>query len=67
MHNGEIVLDGNPKDVFAREQKLHQLALDLPQITEILHRLKEKGLKVETDLFSLEKASKEIIKALRGC
>jgi energy-coupling factor transport system ATP-binding protein len=67
MHNGEIVLDGNPKDVFDREQKLHQLALDLPQITEIMHRLKDKGLKVETDLFSLEKASKEIIKGLRGC
>lgn len=67
MHNGEIVLDGSPKDVFAREQELHQLALDLPQITEILHRLKDKGLKVETDLFSLEKASEEIIKGLRGC
>lgn len=67
MHNGEIVLDGNPKDVFDREQKLHQLALDLPQITEIMHRLKDKGLKVETDLFSLEKASQEILKGLRGC
>lgn len=67
MHNGEIVLDGSPKDVFAREQKLHQLALDLPQITEIMHRLKDKGLNVETDLFSLEKASEEIIRGLRGC
>ncbi len=67
MHNGEIVLDGSPKEVFAREQKLHQLALDLPQITEIMHRLKDRGLKVETDLFSLEKASEEILNRLRGC
>lgn len=66
MHNGEIVLDGSPKEVFAREQKLHKLALDLPQITEILHRLKDKGLDVNTDLFSIEQASKEIIKGIRG-
>jgi len=66
MHNGEIVLDGSPKEVFAREQKLHKLALDLPQITEILHRLRDKGLDVNTDLFSIEQASKEIIKGIRG-
>ncbi len=66
MHDGEIVLDGSPKEVFAREQKLHKLALDLPQITEILHRLRDKGLDVNTDLFSIEQASKEIIKGIRG-
>jgi len=66
MHNGEIVMDDSPIGVFAKEQKLHKLALDLPQITEILHRLKDKGLDVETSLFSIEEASKEIIKGLRG-
>ncbi len=66
MHQGEIVIDDNPVEVFSKEQKLHKLALDLPQITEILHRLKEKGLNVDTNLFSISKASEEIIKALRG-
>jgi energy-coupling factor transport system ATP-binding protein len=66
MHQGEIVIDDTPVEVFSREQKLHRLALDLPQITEILHRLNEKGLKVDTNLFSISKASAEIIKALRG-
>ena len=66
MHQGKIVLDGSPKEVFANEKKLHKLALDLPQITEILHRLKEKGLNLETEIFSISKASDEIIKALRS-
>ena len=66
MHQGEIVIDDNPVEVFSREQKLHKLSLDLPQITEILHRLEEKGLKVNTNLFSISEASAEIIKALRS-
>jgi len=66
MHQGEIVIDDNPIEVFSKEQKLHKLSLDLPQITEILHRLAEKGLDVNTDLFSISEASTEIIKALRS-
>ncbi|MFW5719183.1 MAG: energy-coupling factor transporter ATPase [Halanaerobium sp.] len=66
MHQGEIVVDDNPVEVFSREKELHKLSLDLPQITEILHRLDEKGLKVNTNLFSISEASAEIIKALRS-
>ncbi len=66
MHQGEIVIDDNPVEVFSKELELHKLSLDLPQITEILHRLDEKGLKVNTDLFSISEASAEIIKALRS-
>lgn len=66
MHQGEIVIDNHPIEVFSREQKLHKLSLDLPQITEILHRLEEKGLEVNTNLFSISEASAAIIKALRS-
>lgn len=66
MHQGEVVIDDNPVEVFSKEQKLHKLSLDLPQITEILHRLDERGLKVNTNLFSISEASAEITKALRS-
>lgn len=66
MHQGEIVIDDNPVEVFSKEQHLHKLSLDLPQVSEILHRLDEKGLKVNTNLFSISEASAEIIKALRS-
>lgn len=66
MHQGEVVVDDSPVEVFSREQKLHKLSLDLPQITEILHRLDDKGLKVNKNIFSISEASAEIIKALRS-
>lgn len=66
MHQGEIVIDDKPELVFTKEEKLHSLSLDLPQITEILQRLKEQGLNVKADIFSVEKAAQEIVTALRS-
>lgn len=66
MHQGEIVIDDNPIEVFSKEQQLHKLSLDLPQITEILHRLEERGLDLNTNLFSIDEAAAEILKALRS-
>ncbi|SFL90708.1 energy-coupling factor transporter ATPase [Halanaerobium salsuginis] len=66
MHQGEIVIDDKPELVFTKEEKLHSLSLDLPQITEILQRLKEQGLNVKVDIFSVEKAAQEIVTALRS-
>jgi energy-coupling factor transport system ATP-binding protein len=66
MHQGEIVIDDKPELVFTKEEKLHSLSLDLPQITEILQRLKEQGLNVKVNIFSVEKAAQEIVTALRS-
>src|SRR5690554_3483997 len=66
MSEGEIKLDAIPEQVFSEVEKIRKLALDLPEITEILWCLKDKGLKVRTDIFSLSKAVREITRELRG-
>ncbi len=66
MHQGEVVLDGTPAEVFSHEKQLHKLALDLPQITEILHQLRAKGYALNTDIFSIQAAADEILNALRS-
>src|SRR5690554_3623145 len=66
MSEGEIVFDAIPEQVFSEVEKIRKLALDLPEITEILWCLKDKGLKVRTDIFSLSKAVREITRELRG-
>lgn len=42
IDNGKIRLDGTPEEVFANVDKLKALGLDVPQSTELVHRL---GLK----------------------
>lgn len=65
MSSGEIVLDGKPAEVFSQFEKLRELALDLPEISEILRRLNNNGLKIRTDIFHIGQAIKEIAGELR--
>jgi len=43
MHEGRLLMDGTPGDVFARADELHELGLDVPMITSLGQRLRAKG------------------------
>jgi energy-coupling factor transport system ATP-binding protein len=43
MHEGEILLNGSPAEVFGEVDRLKALGLRLPQVTEFSHRLAEAG------------------------
>jgi len=46
-------------------EMLRGMALDLPEITEILWRLKNKGLNIKTGIFTVDEAIREISAKLR--
>jgi energy-coupling factor transport system ATP-binding protein len=60
MEKGRIVLQGSLKEVFSHVELLENYSLDVPQITRLMHRLKEKGLEVNTDIYTVNEALKEI-------
>lgn len=64
MDHGKIVLNGLPEEVFSHKEKLESLSLELPEITEILFMLKERGCNIRTDIFSAKEAVDEIIKVI---
>ncbi|HKL13694.1 MAG TPA: energy-coupling factor transporter ATPase [Halanaerobiales bacterium] len=64
MDHGKIVLNGSPREVFSHKEKLEKLSLELPEITEILFRLRERGCDIRTDIFTVEEAVDEIIKVI---
>ncbi len=43
MHEGRLLMDGTPTDVFARADELHEVGLDVPMITSLGKRLRTKG------------------------
>jgi len=43
LNDGEIALDGTPKEVFANVSSLHKMGLDVPQATELLYELNQAG------------------------
>lgn len=65
MNKGSVLFDDIPIKVFKQYKKLEEVGLAAPQVTYIMHELKEKGLKLNVDLIKIDEAAEEIIKALR--
>jgi len=65
MHRGKMVKSGTPREVFKDYTGLTSMGLGIPQITELMLRLREKGKDVSRDILTVEEARAEILKAIR--
>ncbi|MBQ6281383.1 MAG: energy-coupling factor transporter ATPase [Oscillospiraceae bacterium] len=65
MHQGGILLDGSPREVFTQVQTLREAGLDVPQTTELLYELKNLGWDVPLDALSEAECAAAILKVLR--
>ena len=66
MNHGEAVFDDEPKKVFSHYKELETMGLAAPQITYIMHALKEHGMKVDADATTVEEARNSILVALKA-
>ena len=64
MNKSRVMMDDEPGAVFRRYRELEEVGLAAPQITYIMHALREKGLAVDTDITSVEEARDAILHAL---
>lgn len=64
MNKGSVMYNGAPKEVFAHYQELEKIGLAAPQVTYVMHDLKEKGLPVKVNVTTVEEAADEIMQAL---
>ena len=65
VNHGQIAFDDTPKKVFAHYKEMEPMGLAAPQITYIMHALKEKGLNVDPSDTTVEEAKQDILRALR--
>ncbi|HHW03504.1 MAG TPA: energy-coupling factor transporter ATPase [Thermoanaerobacterales bacterium] len=54
MEKGQIVLEGTPSQVFSKVDRLKSIGLDVPQVTELAHQLKNAGIGIRPDVLTLE-------------
>lgn len=66
MNQGSVMFDGVPRDVFAHYRELETVGLAAPQVTYLMHELKEHGLNVDTKATTVEEARATLLKALIG-
>ena len=62
MNHGEKVFDGTPKEVFHHYKELEKIGLAAPQITYLVHDLRDMGLEIDPDITTVEEAKKAILK-----
>ena len=64
MNHGNVLYDDTPKNVFLHYKELEDVGLAAPQVTYIMHRLKEEGFPVRTDATTLKEAADEITRIM---
>ena len=64
LSDGRIIGDGTPPQIFSDIDLLKSTGLDVPQTTELLYKLKQNGMDVNTDAISVEETAEKIVAAL---
>ena len=65
MNQGEVLHDGAPREVFRHYKELESVGLAAPQVTYIVHTLKDKGFDVDGDATTIEEAKETILEAFQ--
>lgn len=65
MSDAKVIMKGTPREVFTRIEMLEEVGLGAPQITYLMRALKERGIPVREDIFTVAEAKAEIMKYLK--
>ena len=65
MSKGQVAMQGTTADIFARSDELRKIGLDVPQITELTHRLIAKGANIRPDIYTVKFAAEEYARLIR--
>ena len=66
MNNSKLAYYGSVDDVFAHSSELYDMGLNVPQITMLFLKLRNKGYNVPANVYTTDKAVEEIKKLLSG-
>ena len=65
MNKGSVYMDAPPSEVFSHAEELTEIGLDVPQVTQVFARLRELGLPVRPDVYTVGFGSRVLL-ALKG-
>lgn len=65
LSKGKILCSGAPHEVFSNFDILEESGLALPEVTDVMHRLKNDGKAVNPSLYTVDEAYGELLPKLR--
>ncbi len=66
MDRGRLIMDGDPRHVFMRYRELEEMGLSAPQVTYLMHELRDRGFDLDPSATTVEEARREILRAVSG-
>lgn len=54
MEKGKIALEGTPREIFSQVEKIREIGLDVPQVTELAYELYKAGMDIDTEVLSID-------------
>lgn len=66
VDKGCLVMDGTPHAIFARRKELEAIGLTVPQVTQLMQRLREAGLALDDSAITVEEAVTALSAYLNG-
>lgn len=61
LYRGEVVFDGETREIFKHRKQLEEIGLGVPQIRHIMDELKEKGMEIDNNVLTVEEAAQKLI------
>ncbi len=65
MHEGGVLYDGSPREVFQHYRELETIGLAAPQVTYLMHELKAAGMDADVGAITVKEAKDSILSILR--
>ena len=65
MNRGRLAMNGTVAEIFERGEELVEMGLNVPQITRLVNRLRDAGIPLPKDIYTVKYAVNEIEKLLR--
>ena len=63
MDKGRLVMEGTPKQIFSKANKLKEYRLDVPQITELAIKLRESGINLPNGILTVDEFIEEMMRS----
>lgn len=60
MDQGQIVMEGTPREVFSKVEELKKYRLDVPQVTELAYELKKSGIPIPDGILTVDELVDEL-------
>lgn len=66
MNRSEVLISGECREVFGRGKEIAECGLNIPEVTRLIIELKNRGLDIRGDIYTVEEAKCELMKLFSG-